>query len=424
MTKPVVDFDPYSLEYAQDPLEFFRNLRDDHPLAWTDHYGGFWFTTRHAELFEAARDDETFSSRNGVFDGVECRGISILPHDYALIPIESDPPELHAYRVAMNRTFAPAAVNAMRPLMLRLVTWCIDQCITRGEVDLVEDLVGPVPAMITMSIVGLPLEDWEQCARPVHNSVAFGEGTPEREEAQRGLAQTARRMYDEVARRRIEPRLDLPTRLTRTEVDGRLLNDDEIVGILNTTIAAGVDTTTALLSHTLYFLNEHSELRAALGGDEALVSRLCEEMLRYHAPVPALSRTATRDTSLGGQEVRAGERVWLSWMGANHDPTVFERPDEVDLDRSPNRHIAFGVGAHRCLGSHLARATFSVVIPEIVRRMPDYVVDVDQATRYRSICAVNGWHRMPATFTPGSPIGPKELPTLDEITPREAAPAS
>ena len=147
---------------------------------------------------------------------------------------------------------------------------------------------------------------------------------------------------------------------------------------------------------------------ARLARDESFMASFCEEMLRYFSPVQGFARTVTKDTDLGGCALRRGDRVFLSWAAANHDPLVFDQPEEIIPDRFPNRHTSFGVGAHRCIGSTLARAEFGVVVREVLVRIPDYSL-ADGAVRYLNIGTANGWHRLPARFTPGKRAGREEI---------------
>jgi cytochrome P450 len=405
MDKPVIDFDHLSARYAADPFAVYREMRSRCPVAWTEAHDGFWVTSTYAEVFAASRDDETFSSKKGRHGDLDYTGV-VIPSEPGLhlLPIEVDPPGLRPYRKAMNPAFGPKAVARLVPEFQRLAAWCIDQVIESGEVDFVTDLASPVPAMATLVLVGLPVQDWERYARAFHGMVAYAPGTPGHAEAVRLVIGISEALRSEIADRRLHPGDDLITRLTQAEVEGRPLADDEVASILITTLGGGIDTTTALIANALGYLHDHPEHRARLVGDESFMTGFCEEMLRYFSPVQGFARTVTRDTELGGCTLRRGDRVFLSWAAANHDPGVYELPEEIIPDRFPNRHTSFGVGAHRCIGSTLARAEFGVVLREVLRRMPDYVL-IDGAVRYHNIGTVNGWHRLPARFTPGSRVG-------------------
>jgi cytochrome P450 len=394
--KPVIEFDHLSARYAADPLSVYREMRSRCPVAWTDAHDGFWVTSTYADVFAASRDDRTFSSRNGV----------VIPSESGLhlLPIEVDPPELRAYRRAMNPAFHPRAVARLIPEFERLAAWCIDQVIESGHIDLVADLASPVPAMATLLLVGLPVADWERYAHAFHGLVAYAPGTPQYAEALQLVVGISAALRSEIAERRSHPRDDLLSTLTQVEVEGRRLTDDEVTSILITTLGGGIDTTTALIANALVYLHDRPEHRARLARDESFMTSFCEEMLRYFSPVQGFARTVTEDTDLGGCALRRGDRVFLSWAAANHDPLVFDQPEEIIPERFPNRHTSFGVGAHRCVGSTLARSEFSVVVREVLIRMPDYELG-DGAVRYSNIGTANGWHHLPARFTPGSRAG-------------------
>jgi cytochrome P450 len=394
--QPVVQFDHLSAQYAADPLSVYREMRPRCPVAWTDAHDGFWVTSTYADVFAASRDDATFSSKDGV----------VIPSEPGLhlLPIEVDPPELRPYRRAMNPAFNPRAVARLVPEFERLAAWCVDQVIESGDIDLVADLASPVPAMATLLLVGLPVDDWERYAHAFHGMVAYAPSTPQYAEAVELVIGISAVLRSEIADRRLRPREDLLSTLTQVEVDGRRLTDDEVTSILITTLGGGIDTTTALIANSLVYLHDHPEHRDPVARDDAFLSTFCEEMLRYFSPVQGFARTVTKDTDLGGCTLRRGDRVFLSWAAANHDPEVFERPEEIIPDRFPNRHTSFGVGAHRCVGSTLARAEFGVVVRAVLRRMPDYTL-ADGAVRYSNIGTANGWHRLPARFTPGERAG-------------------
>jgi cytochrome P450 len=205
--------------------------------------------------------------------------------------------------------------------------------------------------------------------------------------------------------RRRHPADDLISSLVTLEIDGRTMTDDELVAVIWNLIGGGVDTTTSLTSLALLHLSDEPQLRQRLAQDDDLLAAACEEYLRWTSVNEVLSRTCTRDTVLGGQDIRRGEFVMMSWLAADRDPAVFPDPDAVDIDRSPNPHLAFGVGPHRCIGLHVARVMFEVMLREVLARIPDYVVDHDATTYYQGNVKLHGVVAMPVTFSPGTPVG-------------------
>ena len=170
-------------------------------------------------------------------------------------------------------------------------------------------------------------------------------------------------------------------------------------------LGGGVDTTSGMLSHTFAYLDEHPEHRARLRDDPDFLRLGTEEFLRWVSPIRMLARTVTKDTELGGQQLRAGDRVNVSFSAANRDEAMFDDPDTVVLDRFPNRHAGFGIGIHRCLGSNLARVVFQIVLRQILTRMPDYRIDRARAESYQTLSIVNGWVTIPSFFSPGTRQG-------------------
>jgi cytochrome P450 len=404
-----VEFDHHSEAYASDPVGLFRTLRDQCPVAHTEAHGGFWVVTRYEDIAAAAADDATFSSLHVPGDAT-WKGITIPEANIRAIPIELDPPDFLAYRRVLNPLFSPAAVERWRPTIERWASACIDQVIETGVFDVVLDLTNPVPALFTCEFLGLPVEDWERYARTAHESVYAVPGTPEHARAREGGRWTVEQLAELVARRRREPQDDLMTVLTQAKVNGEPLPDRDVTDICLLVIAGGFDTTTAVASHAVRYLSHNPIAAEQLRADPAAMAPAIEEFLRYFTPQQALARTVTRDTELGGQKLKAGDRVLLVWASANHDPEMFDEPDELLLDRFPNRHTAFGLGIHRCLGSNFARAEIAAMLDEVLRRMPDLTVIDSEAVRYPTIGTVNGWVKMPATFTPGPRLSEARLP--------------
>lgn len=401
------DYDHHSPEYAAQPARMNRQFREERPVAWSERHGGFWALTRYSDVAAAAQEPDLFSSRHDVTSTLPSyTGVAIPAPPLAMIPLEVDPPEYHEYRRILKSHFGPAAVDRSAPFIEAVITACLDRRIESGTMDLVADLANPVPAIVTMKILGLPLTDWPKYAEPLHAAVYTVPGTPEHEKAFIDQLWIAQQLAAIVQARRAEPRDDLISTIVGAKFsDGRAVEYESVVAIAYTIMAGGIDTTTALISNSLVWLAAHPDQRARLIEDPDLISLAREEFLRYFSPVQAFARTANEDTQINGCPVSAGERVLLSFAAANHDESAFDKPEEVIIDRTPNRHTAFGLGLHRCLGMHFARREFDVLLREVLRRMPGYEVRPDSVEPYGSIGTVNGIISAEMTFAPGPRLG-------------------
>lgn len=356
----------------------------------------------YADVAEVARDDDTFSSEHDLDPAEGNRGgIVIPPPPVRSIPIEIDPPRFRQFRQLLTKPLSPQAAKEWDPWVRQLTNHFIDRIIERGEGDLVLDIGNPVPAIFTMRFLGLPLDDWELYAMPMHQVVYASPGTKELEEAYIGILTFMVKLKEAIIERRDNPRDDFLSVIAQAIIDDEPITDQEAVEMAFLVVAGGVDTTTGLLASALDWLEQHPEERDELAADPELLPRATEEFLRYISPVQGNARTVAKKCEVNGQDLEEGDRVLLSWAAANRDAEVFEDPHEMDLHRFPNRHQAFGIGMHRCAGSNIARLEFGIMVEEILRRLPDFVIDRNQAKPYEDIATVNGWKSQPVTFTPG-----------------------
>jgi cytochrome P450 len=402
----VVDFDHHSDDFNLNELAFNAELRQKCPVAWNENYGGFWFLTSYGAVSQTARDGDTFAHKYdpNAADGVDYQGEMGVPRPEgqpALGIGEVDGPYHQALRHALAPFFSPGAVQKMRPFMEQSVHWFLDQRIGDGQMDLVLDYASPVPAILTMKLMGLPYDTWQRYANLFHSVMAVPQDSPEYAEAIAEVPAMMQGVLEFAATRRAEAGDDLTSFLIQFEFDGKRLDDAQLLNILWNLIAGGVDTTTSQTALTLRHLGTNPELRQQLIDHPGLHRTATDEFLRYFSVNQQLSRTVTRDVVLGGQHFRRNDRVVISWLGANHDEQEFERPDEIVLDRAPNRHVAFGLGPHRCIGSHLARLMSGVMVKAALDRIPDYQVDLGGVHEYLGNPSMTGLGKLPVTFTPG-----------------------
>ncbi|MGC9666875.1 cytochrome P450 [Planosporangium sp. 12N6] len=405
-TPPVVEFDHYTTEYRDNWQDIADANLAKCPVARSTTYGGFWLVSDYASVSRVIRDDATFTSTHNMDDPDDPRqGIVIPPNPMLQVPMEFDPPIYNVYRRMLNPYFSPTAARAMEPFISQAVDAMLDRVCATGRMDFILDLGNPVPALATMKLMGMPLDDWERYAEPMHGIVSNPAGGPEYLRCMEALQQLGGALGALVPRLRTEEADGLLSGLAKATVNDQPLSDGEVVLIALLVMQGGVDTTTSLLANALWWLDEHPEQRERLLAEPALMEHATEEFLRFFSPVPALARTCTRDVEVGGQHLREGDRVLMSFAAANRDPAVFDEPAEVKLDRFPNPHTAFGLGIHRCIGSNFARSWFQLMLRAVLDRMPDYTIDRTAAQRNHSIGIINGFINLPATFTPSEPRG-------------------
>ncbi len=397
-----VDFDVYDQSIAA-PIDRFQELAADlaakGPVVYSTAHGGHWIVTRYSEIHEVLRDAETFSSYPNNLVTNEAFG--------KFIPIELDPPEHTGYRKALQPLFGPARMKTLSDSIRVVVNDLLDGFAAKGEAEYISEFAHELPARIFLALMDWPIEDAPLFTEAT-DVVLFGKpgGTEEESLEARGIAGMQmlgyfQKMVDE---RRANPGDDVTSQLIHTEVemeDGlRLLTDEELNRMFFLLLIAGLHTVQGSLAWAIVHLVNNPEQRQSIVDDPDMIPTAVEEILRIEAAVVP-GRRATRDVELGGVTIAEGEQLILMLCSANRDGEEFDEPDELDLTRKPNRHLAFGGGAHRCLGSHLARIELTIALEEIHRRIPDYqLVASDPPVFHAS--QVRGCVRMPIRFTPES----------------------
>jgi cytochrome P450 len=395
--RPVIDFDHHAPDF--DPKKTYGTLRQNCPVAWSESHGGFWVLTRYRDVANVARKDAIFSSARDA----EGHGGIVIPEwtTETSIPIELDPPEQMLYRTMLNQLFSPTAVEAMKPMIATFTTQTIDEFIERGECDLINDLTGPGPALVTVTLLGLPTDYANRFARAVHDVFGSAPGSEREARGREGIAWSAEKVLEAIKLRRDEPGDDMISYLCHQNIDGQPLSDEVVLSIVKLVVAGGMDTTTSLTGQTLVYLSEHHDLRDRLIANPDLLVPGTDEFLRVFAPSQSMGRTVRQPTEVGGCPMTPGERVLIPWVAGNFDGERFENPEQIILDRPRNHHLSFGLGFHRCVGAHLAKAMFQEMMRQVLSRLPDYRVLADRLVPYASHGNQTGWDSVPAVFTPG-----------------------
>lgn len=408
---PRYHFDRHTAEYRDNFLDITHEMQAKCPIAWTDTYDGHWVAAGGQEVFDLARcphvsnDHDVHNQRRGY------KGISIPKmidsEGFRGGMLEMDDPEHRIYRSALNPYLSPAAVRRWEPFVDEIVRSCIDDHIETGRIDFVDDLANVVPAVLTLAMLGVPLERWTIYNEPAHASVYTPPNSTDSARIRDLYMNMVVDLFTNLAEIRESPRPGIINALAEIRVDGEAPADIELIGMLNLLIGGGFDTTTALTAHALEWLSENPDQRTRLSAErETLLNPATEEFLRYFTPAPGDARTVSDTIDVGSTQLQEGQRLWLSWAMANRDPNLFEEPDSILLDRKANRHFSFGLGVHRCIGSNVARTVFKSMLTAVLDRMPDYRCDADGAVHYDTIGVIQGMRHLPATFTPGRRIGP------------------
>jgi cytochrome P450 len=403
-------FDRHTPEYREQFTAITSEMQSRCPVAWTDTYDGHWVAASHEAVFELARSAEHLSNDHDInHERRGYKGITIPSPDRGIQGgfLEMDPPEQRYYRQALNPYLSPAAVSRWTPIVDELVRASLDEKIESGQIDFVHDLANVVPAVLTMAMLGIPLKDWVVYNEPAHAGVYTPPDSPDLPRVRELQMAMFQHMYGQLADVKANPRPGLINALVTTQINGQIPPDMELMGVLLLFIGGGFDTTTALTAHAIEWLAENPAERTRLSAErDTLLDSATEEFLRFYTPAPGDGRTISADCVHAGQEFKEGERLWLSWAMANRDPNVFPNPNEIDLARQGNRHMGFGLGIHRCIGSNVARTVFKRMLTAVLDRMPDFVTDPAGTEHYDTIGVIQGIKSLPATFTPGKRLGP------------------
>jgi cytochrome P450 len=385
------DFDHFDPAFVSAPDRIWSELREGCPVAHSDRYGGLNVVTRWEDVQEVARDTATFSSRRVLVNEVPTthRGLP-LP------PINLDPPLHTDRRRVLLPFFSPRGVERWEATIREICREALDALAGRAEADLAVDYAQVIPAELTARMLGLRAEDVPMFRQWLHDLLEVGPTDVEL------LARTTHTMQDYlaalVAERRVTGGDDVVTYLLEQRIEGEPLTDDELVNMVFLLLVAGIDTTWSAIGFSLLHLATHPEDRHRLAGEPSLVPTAVEELLRYYPPV-WVARVATTDTAVGGCPVAAGEWVVMGIPAANRDPSVYDAPEDVVIDRLPNRHAAFGLGVHRCLGSNLARLELAIAVQEWLARFPEFELADGGAVEY-SAGQIRGPRKVPARLGP------------------------
>ena len=387
------DFDHTDPQWVADPFPIWDELRQTCPVAHSDRYGGTWLPVRHDDVAAVAYDTEHFTSRSVVVSELR-PGDDDLPAPIGIAPpITSDPPFHTLARRLLLPTFGPKVIAGYEPFTRELCRELLDTVAEADTIDAAIDYAQDIPLRVIAKMLGFPEEDADLFRQFIH--MVLEDVNMSAEERQ---AQIDQGLFDDYIGARIEehlaePRDDLTSFLLEAELDGEKLHPDHVAGTMVLLMIAGIDTTWSAIGASLWHLAQHPDDRRRLAADPELMSTAVEEFLRAYAPV-TMARLVAKDFEFQGCPFKEGDWLLLPFPAANRDPETFPNADEVQIDRAENRHAAFGLGIHRCLGSNLARMELRIALEEWIARYPDFELTDPSAV----------------TWSAGQVRGPRTLP--------------
>jgi cytochrome P450 len=394
-----VYFNPMDPEFVADPYQTYHRLRATDPV----HHSPlcFWVLTRYEDVVAVLRDPRL--AKEAIASVVAARFGVEVPVGMRLSMLDRDPPDHTRLRGLVSKAFTPRVVEALRPHIQQIVDGLLERVEPAGSMDLIEEFAYPLPVVVICEMLGVPVEDHERFkgwSLEIARSLDLILQPPDSDLARRSVeARHALTDYFRglIAERRASPRADMLSALIAAEEAGDRLSEQELMATCILLLVAGHETTVNLIGNgTLALLRHPDELRR-LRENPLLIGSAVEELLRYDGPVQRTARIPSAAVTIGGRTIEAGEMVMPFIGAADRDPAHFPDPDRLDIARSDNRHIAFGLGIHFCLGAPLARLEGQIAINTLVRRLPKLALATDRP-EYRQSLTLRGLKTLPVAF--------------------------
>jgi cytochrome P450 len=373
---PRVDlFDP---AFTADPYPTYARLRSSAPVyrAALPDGRGVWLITRYDDVLAVLKDQRFVKDWRGALTPEQLAQVPPIPEVMKPLSqnmLDTDPPDHERLRALVLKAFTPRLVERLRPRVQAISDGLLDAVQDRGEMDLINDYAFPLPITVIAELLGVPAEDRNNF-REWSDAAVSGNASQEYMEQiliphMQAFTDYLRALFEE---KRSNPKDDLVSALVRAEEAGDRLSEDELLGMVFLLLVAGHETTVNLIGNGVLALLQHPDQLRKLKEDPSLIKPAVEELLRYDGPVEtSTERFAGEDVEIGGQVIPRGEMVLVVLAAADHDPERFPDPDELDITRTDNRHLAFGKGIHHCLGAPLARMEGQIAISTLLRRMPN-----------------------------------------------------
>ena len=380
-----VQYNPFTPEARADPYPLYRELREHDPFHWSELMEA-WVLTRYDDVVAVLKDPRFSAdrrrSRNRFAQMANAMQDEVGPLGRATTMLSADPPEHTRLRNLVSKAFTLPVIEGMRPHIQEIVDGLLDAVQERDEFDLIRDLAYPLPVIVIAEMLGVPPEDREDFKRWSDDLAATLGGPfvgPDMfERARKSGQEMADYFRAVIAERREEPRDDLLSGLIAAEERGEVLSEEELLATCMLLMAAGNETTTNLIGNGMVALLRNPDQLQKLRNDPSLVESAVEEFLRYDGPIQGTARVATEEIEVGGRKVEEGQLVFTLLGAADRDPAQFSNPEELDITRQDNRHIAFGYGVHFCIGSPLARVEGQIAFQTLLRRWPNLTLATEE----------------------------------------------
>jgi cytochrome P450 len=360
-----------------NPYAYYARLRSWQPVFWVDQFGG-WVLTRYADVLTLLRSPNGSSERAGANRFQLGPEFEALYEIRANAMLNADAPRHTRLRSLVNKAFTPNTIEKLTPFIKRFVDQALDRALASGHMDLIADLAFPLPATVIAEMLGIPAEDrdrfkkWSDDTTAVVGNIASNLSPEVLRRSITAMQELRDYFAGIIKQRRAAPRDDLISALLKAqEQGGDRLSDIEMLANCILLLNAGHETTTNLIGNGAWALLSHPDQMERLRRQPTLIPTAIEELLRYDSPVQFTSRILKADMELGGKLLRAGEVALLILGAANRDPEMFPEPDRLDIARQDNKHLAFGIGSHFCLGAPLARLEGRMVFEALLRRAPN-----------------------------------------------------
>jgi cytochrome P450 len=390
VTDWVNDFDHTDPRWTENPFPIWDELRATSPVVHTERFLGCYLPTTYEAVKAIAHDTEHFSSRRVVVRDVRPEQIGNAP------PITSDPPEHKPAKQLLLPPFTPDAMKKLEPRVRAICNELIDDFIREGKCDAAARYTKHIPVRAIAHMLGIPEKDSDLFIQWIHEILELG--IKDNEIFLRGIREMGEYFAGHIEARKQHPTDDLISTLMNAKgKDGQPLSDEHVQGSLRLLLIAGIDTTWSAIGSSLWHLAKTPADRERLVAEPALIPSAVEELLRAYSPV-TMAREVMKETVISGCPVKPGNMVLLSFPAANRDPAVFPDADKVLIDRKENRHAAFGLGIHRCVGSNLARMEMTVALEEWLKRIPDFRLDPAGQVKW-SEGTVRGPRQLPLLFS-------------------------